>query len=105
MPEKCKSNKMLGICLKKKKKKWESEGGRSFLSAKPVHFLHPESPQHSWPRVGLLRSRPDLIPRLSSSRFLPKTVHSTRIMWGRDINVRIQKPIDRFRRPKAFSPP
>lgn len=41
----------------------------------PTHFLHPGTLRHPWPRVGLLRSRPDLIPRLCDSRFLPDTVH------------------------------
>ena len=53
----------------------------------------------------MLRSRPDLFPRLFDSRFPPETVHDTRIMWGRDIYVRMQEPTSRFRRPKAFSPP
>jgi len=82
-----------------------SNGGRALFLAKPTHFLHPVTPQHPWLRVGLLRSRPDLFPRLSNSCFPPETVHSTRVMWGRDINVRMQKPKSRFRRPKAFSPP
>ena len=73
--------------------------------AKSTHFLHPATPQHPWPRVGLLRSRPDLIPQLFISRFPPDTVHDTRVMWGRDIYVRTQEPRGRFRRPKDFSPP
>ena len=57
-----------------------SKDGRSFFMAKSIHFLHPATPQHPWPRVGLLRSRPDLIPQLFISRFLPDTVHDTRVM-------------------------
>ena len=82
-----------------------AKGGRALRKAKSAGLLHPGSPQHPWPQVGLLRSRPDLVPRLSTPRFLPETVHDTRVMWGRDINVRLREPRDRFRRPKAFSPP
>jgi hypothetical protein len=85
--------------------RWESLGGRSYPQAVSTYFLRPESPQHPWPQVGMLRSRPDLFPRLFDSRFPPETVLNTRIMWGRDIYVRMQEPISRFRRPKAFNPP
>ena len=57
-----------------------SKDGRSSFMAKSIHFLHPATLQHPWPRVGLLRSRPDLIPQLFISRFLPDTVHDTRVM-------------------------
>jgi hypothetical protein len=54
-------------------------------------FLRPDTPRHPWPQVGLLRSRPDLIPRLFGSRFLPASVHDTRVTWGRDIDVRLRE--------------
>jgi len=76
-----------------------AKGGRSFNEAKSASILHPDTPQHPWLQVGLLRSRPDLIPRLFISRFLPETVHDTRVMWGRDINVRLREPRSRSRRP------
>ena len=82
-----------------------AKGGRALRKAKSASFLRPGSPQHPWPQVGLLRSRPDLVPRLFIPRFLPETDHDTRVMWGRDINVRLREPHGRFRRPKAFGPP
>ena len=82
-----------------------AKGGRALRKAKSAGLLHPGSPQHPWPQVGLLRSRPDLFPRLSDSRLPPETVHGTRVMWGRDINVRKRETTGRVRRPGAFGPP
>ena len=82
-----------------------SMGGPSYPQAKSTGFLHPVTPRHPWPQVGLLRSRPDLFPRLFNSRLLPVSVHDTRVTWGRDIYVRLWEPIDRLSRPLAFGPP
>ena len=65
------------------------KGGPSYPRTKSTSFLRPVSPRHPWPQVGLLRSRPDLFPRLFSSRLLPASVHDTRVTWGRDIDVRL----------------
>ena len=71
-----------------------SKGGPSYPWAKSTDFLRPVTPRHPWPQVGLLRSRPDLFPRLFNSRFLPASVHDTRHV-GRDIYVRLWEPIGR----------
>ena len=86
-------------------KSGNSKGGPSYPRAKSIGFLRPDTPRHSWPQVGLLRSRPDLIPRLFISRFLPASVHDTRVTWGRDIDVRLWELMDRLSRSLAFGPP
>ncbi len=64
-----------------------------FPEPKSTRFLRPEFPRHPWPRVGLLRSRPDLVPQLRNSRFLPATVHDNPGHLGA-----------RHRRPRVGSP-
>jgi len=85
--------------------KWEAKGGPSYPWTKSTDFLRPVTPRHPWPQVGLLRSRPDLIPRLFGSRLLPASVHDTRVTWGRDIDVRLWESMGRLSRPSAFGPP
>ena len=53
---------LVGIRMLYLTSRWESSGGRSYAQAVSTHFLHPGSPQHPWPQVGMLRSRPDLFP-------------------------------------------